>query len=264
MKPLKVLVACEESQVETLAFREAGHEAYSCDVIDCSGGHPEWHIKWDALALIDGNCSFMTCDGKLRHIDGQWDLLIAHPPCTFLTSAGAIRLFNPDHTIKSQERWEEGVKAAEFFMRFINAKCEKIAVENPVPMKCFGLPKYSQVTNPNMFGDPWLKRTCWWLKNLPKLMPTNPVEAKGLWVGSTSKRRDPTVAERYELKSHRDKKRRSKSFAGTARAMVEQWACTKDILEQKQVELKKRLPEYAVPFEELPGQMELTDEDLDV
>ena len=90
---MRVLVACEESQAVTIELRKLGHEAYSCDIIECSGGHPEWHIKWDALALINGNCSFLTTDGELHEIKGKWDMLIAHPPCTYLTNAGARHLW---------------------------------------------------------------------------------------------------------------------------------------------------------------------------
>ena len=206
---MRVLVACEESQAVTIEFRRLGHEAYSCDIQTCSGGHPEWHIQADALELL-----------KMR-----WDMIIAHPPCTYLTSSGAIRLFTSDHQIKDMERYEKGRQAAEFFLKIWGGACKRIAIENPTPMKCFGLPKYSQIIEPYMYGDPWRKRTCIWLKGLPPLiaMYESPVEPKGLWVGSTSLRRDPTVKQRYELPSNRDQKRRSKTFPGIARAMAEQW-----------------------------------------
>ena len=207
---MRILVACEESQAVTKELRALGHEAYSCDLQSCGGGCPSWHIQVDALELL-----------KMR-----WDMIIAHPPCTYLTAAGAIRLFNKDHTIKDKERYEKGVEAARFFMAFLNADCPKIAVENPVPMKCFGLPPYSQIIEPYMFGDPWRKKTCLWLKGLPPLvaMMEAPVEPLGLWVGSTSARRDPTIKERYILHSNRDQKRRSKTFPGIAHAMAVQWA----------------------------------------
>lgn len=205
---MKILVACEESQAVTKELRRLGHEAYSCDLQSCTGGYPSWHIQADALELL-----------KMR-----WDMIIAHPPCTYLTAAGAVRLFNRDHTIADVERYEKGLAAADFFRRFYEAGCPRIAVENPVPMKCFGLPPYSQIVEPYMFGDPWRKRTCLWLKGLPPLTPTNPVEPLGLWVGSTSARRDPTINQRYILHSNRDQKRRSKTFPGIARAMAEQWA----------------------------------------
>ena len=207
---MRILVACEESQAVTTELRGLGHEAYSCDLQPCGGGgRPSWHIQVDALELI-----------KMR-----WDMIIAHPPCTYLTAAGAVRLFNKDHTIADPARYEKGVEAARFFMAFYEADCPRIAVENPVPMKCFGLPPYTQILEPYMFGDPWRKRTCLWLRGLPPLIPMEaPVKPLGLWVGSTSARRDPTIRERYILHSNRDQKRRSKTFPGIARAMAIQWA----------------------------------------
>jgi hypothetical protein len=203
---MRVLVACEESQAVANEFRARGHEAYSCDLIAC-GGHPEYHIQADAAQIL-----------KIR-----WDLIVAHPPCTYLTAAGAVRLFNKDHSIKDRSRYEKGVSAAEFFKLFLYADCEHVAVENPVPMKCFGLPEYDQIIEPYMFGDPWRKRTCLWLRGLPKLKPTKIVEPKGLWVGSTCANRDPSIYTRYKLNSNRDPKIRSKTFPGIARAMAEQW-----------------------------------------
>ena len=204
---MKVLVACEESQEVCKAFRALGHEAYSCDIQPCSGGHPEWHLQVDALELL-----------KM-----DWDLIIAHPPCTYLTAAGAVRLYDHDHTIKDQGRDIKGWEAAEFFRKFLISDCGKVAIENPVPLKRYGLPKYSQIIEPFQFGDPWRKRTCLWLKGLPELRSTQVVEPLGLWVGSTSGRRDGSVYTRYKLPSNRDQKRRSKTFPGIAKAMAEQW-----------------------------------------
>lgn len=205
---MKILVACEESQAVTIELRRLGHEAYSCDLEPCSGGQPEWHLQVDALELL-----------KM-----QWDMILAFPPCTYLTAAGAVRLFNQNGGIKDADRYKKGIKAAEFFRSFLNANCPKIAVENPVMLKCFNLPKYDQIIEPYMFGDPWKKRTCLWLKGLPDLRPTNIVKPKGLWVGSTSANRDPSIYTRYALHSNRDPKRRAKTFPGIARAMAEQWA----------------------------------------
>ena len=152
-------------------------------------------------------------------------MIIAHPPCTYLTCAGAVRLYNADHTIANPERLEKGREAARFFMEIWRADCPRIAIENPVPMGIFKLPKYSQIIEPYMFGDPWRKRTCLWLKGLPTLIQTEAaVEPMGLWVGSTSARRDPSIKQRYKLHSNRDPKRRSKTFPGIARAMALQWA----------------------------------------
>lgn len=205
---MRVLVACEESQTVCKAFREAGHEAYSCDIQECSGGRPEWHIRADALEII-----------KIK-----WDLIIAHPPCTYLAASSAVRLFNSDHTVKDEERLEKGWKAKDFFMRFYEVDCPRVAIENPCPLKLWELPHYSQIIEPYMFGDPWRKRTCLWLRGLPPLIMTEaPVEPKGLWVGSTSKRRVLDISEKYELRSKRAQKERSKTFEGIAKAMAEQW-----------------------------------------
>lgn len=225
---MKVLVACEESQAITIELRLLGHETYSCDVQPCSGGHPEWHIQDDCIPLLGGNCTVVTADGVSHRIEGRWDLLIAHPPCTYLTSASAVRLFNPDHTIKDAERWRKGEEARSFFMTIFNADCDRIVIENPCPLKCFNLPPYDQIIEPYMFGDPWRKRTCLWLRNCPPLAPTNIVEPQGLWVGSTSGRRNNGVYSRYSLKSIRDSKRRAKTFPGIAKAIAMQYAGVSD------------------------------------
>lgn len=220
---MKVLVACEESQAVCKAFRALGHEAYSCDVQEPSGGHPEWHILGDALKAIEGG-RIVTMDGKVHDV-GKWDLLIAHPPCTYLTSSSAVHLFNADHSIKDPARELKGWAAREFFLRMLNADIEKVVVENPTPLHHFDLPPYSQIIQPNMFGDPWLKRTCLWLRGVPPLAPTNIVEAKGLWVGSSCKRRDALrkTPRKYELLSNRNSKTRAKTFPGIAAAMAMQW-----------------------------------------
>lgn len=162
---MRVLVACEESQAVTTALRELGHEAYSCDVQECSGGHPEWHIVGDALALINGQCKFRTMDGAEHMVDGRWDLLIAHPPCTYLTNAGSVRM-RVNGEIQP-ERFAKAMEAKEFFMAFYDADCERIAIENPVPMKLIGLPPYDQIIQPYEYGHPYSKKTCLWLKNCP-------------------------------------------------------------------------------------------------
>ncbi len=121
---MRVLVACEESQAVTIELRKLGHEAYSCDIEECSGGHPEWHIQSDVLPLLNGNCEFQTVYGITHRIDRKWDMIIAHPPCTYLSNAGAAWLY-PQKGILNQERYEKGLKAKEFFMQFYNADCEK-------------------------------------------------------------------------------------------------------------------------------------------
>lgn len=164
---MKVLVACEESQAVCIAFRKLGHEAYSCDTQECSGGHPEWHIKGDVLPLINGNKPFITMDGDLHAIVGTWDLLIAFPPCTYLTNAGSVRLRIKGEINK--ERMEKAVEAKAFFMKFLEADCQKICVENPTPGKIHQLPQYTQAIQPWWFGHPYTKRTCLWLKTSPPL-----------------------------------------------------------------------------------------------
>lgn len=218
---MKVLVACEESQRVCCAFREKGHEAYSCDVIYCSGGHPEWHIMQNVLPLIDGDCEFKTMDGMSHKIDGQWDLLIAHPPCTYLTNASAVRMRVKGEIVP--ERYEKAMEAKEFFMHFYNAKCDRICVENPTPLKLVNLPPYTQAIQPWQFGHPYTKRTCLWLKGLPPLEPTKIVtEGIAPYVNGGNKDAHGNYRQ-FKGRNERDPKTRSKTFPGIAKAMAEQW-----------------------------------------
>ena len=153
---MKVLVACEESQAVCKEFRALGHEAYSCDIEQCSGGHPEWHIMQDVIPLLNGRCSFKTMDGVDHSIDGKWDLIIAHPPCTYLSNAGARWLYAGGEL--NTERYRKGLNGKEFFMAMLNADCQRIAVENPIPSSIYDLPKYTQVIQPYQFGEPWSKK----------------------------------------------------------------------------------------------------------
>ena len=222
---MKILVACEESQAVCAAFREKGHEAYSCDIQECSGGHPEWHIQGDCLALINGNCTFTTADTHTHTQAGQWDLLIAHPPCTYLSNAGANSLYKKINgkSYVDFERYKKGIKGKEFFMAILNADCEKIAVENPIPSSIYELPKCSQSIQPYWFGHPFSKKTCLWLKGLPHLHPTEIVNDYVPYVvsGMYTKTHDP----KYKGVSRKggSAKIRSKTFPGIARAMAEQW-----------------------------------------
>ena len=212
---MNVLVACEESQRVCTAFRAKGHNAFSCDIIDCSGGHPEWHIKQDVLPLLNGRCEFTTCDGELHTISGKWDLIIAHPPCTYLSNAGARFLYPKG--ILNEERLKKGLEAKEFFMALYNADCEKICVENPIPSKVYELPPYSQIVQPYEHGHPVQKKTCLWLKGLPLLKPTNIVE----------ERESTKIAGNWYNKGGKDRQRnRAKTFPGIAAAMAEQWGGT--------------------------------------
>lgn len=205
MKKMKILVACEESQAVTKELRRLGHEAYSCDIEPCSGGHPEWHLQVDALELL-----------KIK-----WDMIIAHPPCTYLTNAGARHLWK-GHQL-NQERYEKGLEAKAFFMAFLNADCPRIAVENPIPSKVFELPQYTQSVQPYEHGHPYTKKTCLWLKGLPKLIPTDVVEPVATWCPSGSY--SGKHGEKHRGMFTKDRARnRSKTFPGIARAMAEQWA----------------------------------------
>ena len=218
---MKVLVACEESQRVCIAFRERGHEAYSCDIIECSGGHPEWHIQGDVLPLLKGRCEFATADGITHRIDGKWDLIIAHPPCTYLSNAGAARLY-PKKCELNWERYEKGLQAKAFFMKFYNAPCDKICIENPIPTRIFGLPPYTQTIQPYEHGHPYSKKTCLWLKGLPELTPTNIVEPICSWVSGGSKDNHGNKRKNCGM-TFRDSKTKSKTFEGIAKAMAEQW-----------------------------------------
>ena len=192
---MKVLVACEESQEVCKAFRALGHEAYSCDIQPCSGGHPEWHLQVDALEML-----------KLR-----WDLIIAHPPCTDLAVSGA-RWF-PEKRADGRQQ-----AAIEFFMRFVGADCPRIAVENPVCIMSSVFRRPDQIINPWQFGHPEQKKTCLWLKGLPLLHETNNVQEE-------MERLPKRLRERnhYLSQSTDRAKLRSKTYAGIAQAMAEQW-----------------------------------------
>lgn len=234
---MNVLVACEESQAVCIAFRSRGHRAFSCDIQECSGGHPEWHIQGDVLPLINGNCSFVTADTHTHTQVGPWDLLIAHPPCTFLSNVAtrsfSLRVTPADKVVN---RWEERAKAAVFFMRFALADCQRIAVENPVGFMNTAFRKPDQVIHPYMFADSVndneqyvTKATCLWLKGLP-LLQTNglpkPDNASIFGVLPSGKSRT------WEDTFTRSGKTRSKTFRGIAAAMADQWGTDKPKLGQ--------------------------------
>ena len=204
---MKVLVACEESQEVCKAFRELGHEAYSCDIQECSGGHPEWHLKQDVIPLLNE----------------EWDLIIAHPPCTFLTVTGN-RWFNVErYGDKAVQRLKDREEAIAFFMEFANAKCERIAIENPIGCMSTLYKKPTQIIQPYMFGDPARKATCLWLKGLPKLTPTDIVEPIIIHYQNGKGTDNPWHMETMKLPPKERAKARSKTFPGIAKAMAEQW-----------------------------------------
>lgn len=231
---MKILIACEESQRVCSAFRENGYEAYSCDIIDPSGGHPEWHIKQDVLEIlnpINNKINFITMNNE-NHSIKKWDLIIAHPPCTYLTITGN-RWFNVEkYGDKARKRIKLREEAKDFFMSFINANCEHIAVENPVGIMSTNYRKPDQIIQPWWFGDPYEKRTCLWLKNLPLLKKTNEVIPEKR-IKFDSGRTMPTwYVEAGKLPLAERSRIRSQTFPGFAKAMAEQWnkntLCIKD------------------------------------
>jgi site-specific DNA-cytosine methylase len=211
---MKILVACEESQAVTIEFRKKGHEAFSCDILPCSGGHPEWHLQQDVTELLKQ----------------EWDMVIAFPPCTYLTNAGTrhySRRINPEWKVIEREQKRE--EAANFFMLFANANCKKIAIENPVGYMNNKFRKPDQIIHPYYFGDVAKKRTCLWLKGLSLLKPTNMLEepepmyickgekCNGKKIGWTEGMRNIKGGQEERAKA------RSKTFPGIAKAMAEQW-----------------------------------------
>lgn len=234
---MKVLVACEESQAVCKAFRQKGHEAYSCDIIECSGGHPEWHIQADVLPLLNGECEFVSNDGQKHRIVGKWDMIIAFPPCTHLSASGAMHFEKK----RADGRQRDGI---EFFCKFLTADCERVAIENPVGIisgdyilrwfpdlaEKYGLPlKPTQVVHPWMFGDNFSKSTCLWTKGIAPLVPMVTEQPDLEWFewvdGKTGKKkRQPKwYADAWKLSPVERAKLRSKTFPGIAKAMAEQW-----------------------------------------
>ena len=202
---MKVLLACEESQAVTKEFRALGHEAYSCDVLPTSGDNPEWHIQGDVL----------------NYLNDGWDMIIGFPPCTYMTNAGAVWMY-PKKGQVDPIRLEKAMQAKEFFMSIYNAKATYIAIENPLPLKIVGLPDKSQVIQPYEFGDPYSKKTCLWLKNLPLLKPTNVLTEYQPFINGGGGR--------LHRPNYQNKKfaagavNRSKTFPGIAKAMADQWS----------------------------------------
>lgn len=220
---MNVLVACEESQRVCVAFREKGHEAYSCDIAECSGGYPEWHIMQDVIPLLNGNCEFETVDGIKHKIDGKWDLIIAHPPCTYLTVTGN-RWFNVErYGEKAIQRQKDRKEAIKFFMEIANADCEKIVIENPIGVMSTVWRKPEQIIQPYMFGDSAEKKTCLWLKGVEPLKATNEVEPPERVKFDSGKTMPKWYADMWHLPREERSRLRSQTFPGFAKAMAEQW-----------------------------------------
>ncbi|KOC33881.1 DNA cytosine methyltransferase [Clostridium botulinum] len=231
---MKILVACEESQAVTIELRKLGHEAYSCDIEPCSGGHPEWHIQYDVLPLLNGNCVFKTNDMVCHSIDSKWDMIIAFPPCTHLAVSGAR------HFKKKREDGRQK-EAIWFFYRILNADCDKIAVENPVNIISGGyIPKHfeefkgvfpikpTQCIQPYEYGHEARKKTCLWLKGLPKLKPTEivgmgEIDKNGHSYGASAAYARDENGKIISWNDPRTAKIRSKTFPGIAKAMAKQW-----------------------------------------
>lgn len=227
---MKVLVACEESQAVCKAFRERGHLAFSCDIQECSGGHPEWHIKGDCLPLLNGNCDFYTQDGAKHTNYGKWDMIISHPPCTDICNSGA-RHFDKKRADGRQRA------SIEFFAQFLNADCDKIIIENPMGIcgggkyimqyfpdiaQKYGLPRTpTQKVQPYEYGHPFIKTTCLWEKGVQPLQPTNVLERPAQGWENQSFTKDGRYGG-FNGKFN-DAKTRSKTFPGIAKAMAEQW-----------------------------------------
>lgn len=209
---MRILVACEESQAVTKELRKLRHEAFSCDLLPCSGGHPEWHYQQDVFEVIEKG----------------WDMMIAHPPCTFLAVSGARWLYNKDGS-KNEDRWNSQTEALDFVQRLMDAPIDKIAIENPISVISSQIRKPEQIIQPWMFGDKAQKSTCLWLKNLPKLEPTNIVE-KGEFIEFISKKGVKKKQPKWYFDALKQAKTpeerrtlRSKTFKGIAEAMAKQW-----------------------------------------
>ena len=220
---MNILVACEESQRVCLAFREKGHNAFSCDIIPCSGGAKQWHIQQDVLPLLNGNCTFLTEDGTIHEIKGKWDMIIAFPPCTYLTVTGNRWFDTEKYGKKAWDRMKERNKAIAFFYRFIMADCQRIAIENPIGVMSTAYRTQDQIIQPYMFGDQARKATCLWLKNLPKLQPTNIVEPIVIKYKNGKGTDNPWHFDTMGLPKDERSKLRSQTFPGIAKAMAEQW-----------------------------------------
>lgn len=185
---MNVLIACEESQRVCLQFREKGHEAYSCDIVSCSGSHPEWHIVQNVLSLLNGNCEFTTMDGVTHRLNDKWDMIIAFPPCTKTSNAGARHLYKGGRLNIS--RYFEGLCGKALFLSIWASDCDKVIIENPTPSKIFNYPNPTQVIQPYEYGHPFTKKTLLWERGVDPLQPTNVVVPERTWCpsGSYSKR----------------------------------------------------------------------------
>ena len=218
---MKILVACEESQAVTRELRRLGHEAYSCDIIPCSGGHPEWHIMQDVLPLLNGYCEFSSMNGEAHYIRGKWDMIIAFPPCTKTSNAGARHLWKGGKL--NIKRYYDGLCGKALFLAIWAADCDKVIIENPTPSRIFDFPAPTQAIQPYEYGHPYTKKTLLWERGVAPLQPTNIVTPEKTWCPSGSYSGLHNDKHRGVFTKDRAKNR-AKTFPGIARAMAEQWA----------------------------------------
>lgn len=220
---MKVLLACEESQAVCKEFRKLGHEAYSCDILECGGGEPQWHIQQDVIPLLNGSCVFKTADGLTHKLVEKWDLIIAFPPCTYLTVTGNRWFDVEKYGDSAIKRIKDREKAVEFFMLFVNADCERIAIENPIGTMSTRYRKPDQIIHPYQFGDNQRKATCLWLKGLPLIKSTNVVEPEIIKYKNGKGTDSPWHMDTMMLPPKERSMARSKTFQGIAKAIADQW-----------------------------------------
>ena len=252
-RKINILIACEESQAVCRAFRQLGHNAYSCDLFNCSGTmfgtdqadpHPEWHFNHDVTTVLDKS-DLTLQNGEQAVIDGDWDIMIGHPPCTFLAVSGAKWLYDPNDKSKPHpnfpNRRKDQEDGANFFMFLANAKVKRIAIENPIGIMSTRWRKPDQTIQPYMFGDPYSKYTCLWLKNLRPLHPSKPTDDHGerIYFGSGKSQPKWYSDGLTKTKSKEERQKwRSKTFPGIARAIAEQWtiqiAAEEDLLTKEE------------------------------
>lgn len=232
---MNILIACEESQTVCKEFRKLGFAAFSCDILPCSGGHPEWHFKEDIFKIVDNRGGVLE-NGETHHIDGKWDLMVAHPPCTFLSVSGARWYYHPEDKELPVEqrrphpnfpnRAKDREEAIEFFMKLAECDVEMMAIENPIGIMSKIWRKPDQIVQPYMFGDEATKTTCLWLKNLPPLLPTKIVGKGERVVLSSGKSLPKWYSDSFNTNISTEMRRtlRSKTFQGFAEAIASQWA----------------------------------------
>ena len=250
-RKLNILVACEESQAVCKAFRKLGHNAYSCDLLDCSGEHPEWHFNHDVTKVLDQS-DLTLQNGEKAKIKGDWDIMIGHPPCTYLAVSGARWYYHPDDAGLPVEqrrphprfpnRAQDREDGAAFFMLLANTNVKRIAIENPIGIMSKRWRKPDQSIQPYMFGDPFSKNTSLWLKNLRPLHPSKETDDHGERIVFKSGKTQPKWYSDALSKAKTPEERRtlrSKTFPGIARAIAEQWtiqiAFEENLLDKKEL-----------------------------